>query len=223
MNITEMNYEVKYNACASIDSPFAWYALRTKSNHEKLAAMFLQAHSFETFLPLYRAPRRRQDGGTETTLPLFSGYLFCRFDARYRSPVLGALGVVAIVAFGSKPARIDDMEIEAIRKALGSGQQMEPHPYLHEGQKVRIQRGPLQGLEGILVKKRTWRMVISVEMLRRAVSVEIDPDSIAPTERCDARTHAAPRAGDMGQCGRPAYNQSSTMWMEARSSALAGV
>jgi transcription antitermination factor NusG len=88
------------------------------------------------------------------------------------------VGVVSIVAFGQKPAKIDDIEIEAIRKALGSGQNVEPYAYLHEGQRIRVERGPLRGLEGIIVKKRSWRIVISVELLRRAVAVEIDPDSI---------------------------------------------
>ncbi len=64
---------------------------------------------------------------------------------------------------------------------------MEPYPYLHKGQKIRIEKGPLRGLEGILVKKEGWQIVISVELLRRAVAVEIDPDSIAPIERYDTR------------------------------------
>jgi transcriptional antiterminator NusG len=91
------------------------------------------------------------------------------------------------VAFGGKPAPIDDAEIESLRRALGSGQEMEPYPYLHEGQKIRIEKGPLRGLEGILVKKEGWQIVISVQLLRRAVAVEIDPASIAPIERYDTR------------------------------------
>jgi transcription antitermination factor NusG len=179
MNTTDISWDGRYDACESTDSNFSWYALRTRSNYEKIAAVFLKARGFEQFLPLYRAPKRRSDRVMESSVPLFPGYLFCRFDGRYRTPILGAVGVVSIVAFGRKLAPIEDIEIEAIRKALGSGQNIEPYPYLHEGQKIRVEKGPLQGLEGIIVKKRSWRIVISVELLRRAVAVEIDPESIA--------------------------------------------
>jgi transcription antitermination factor NusG len=115
------------------------------------------------------------------------------------------MGVVSIVAFGGRHAPVDDMEIEALRKALGSGQNVEPYPYLHEGQQVRIEKGALKGLEGILVKKRSWRIVISVELLRRAVAVEIDPESISPIGSLDAR---------------PQTNVSP--WTDVRGSSLAG-
>lgn len=183
MNTTEISWEGRYDACVSAGSNLSWYALRTRSNYEKIAAAILEARGFEQFLPLYRAPKRRSNRVMESSNPLFPGYLFCRFDGRYRTPILCALGIASIVAFGGKPAQIDDMEIEAIRKALGSGQLMEPYPYLNEGQRIRIEKGPLRSLEGILVRKRGWRIVISVELLRRAVAVEIDLDSIAPIER----------------------------------------
>jgi transcription antitermination factor NusG len=171
-------------------SNLSWYALRTRSNYEKIAASFLEARGFEQFLPLYRAPKRWSDRVVEQSLPMFPGYLFCRFDGRYRAPLLSGLGIVSIVAFGGKLAQIDDIEIEGIRKALGSGHNMEPYPYLQEGQKIRIEKGPLQGLRGILVKKRSWRMVISVEMLRRSVAVEVDPGSIAPWGASNERSLA---------------------------------
>lgn len=183
MNITDINRESRYDACVSTGSNLSWYALQTRSNQEKIAAAFLKARGLEQFLPLYRAPKRWSDRVVEKTVPLFPGYLFCRFDGRYRTPILSALGVVSIVAFGGKPAQIDDKEIEAIRKALASGQNTEPYRYLDEGQLIRVETGPLQGLEGILVKKRGWRIVISVHLLRRSVAVEIDPDSIAPVKR----------------------------------------
>jgi transcriptional antiterminator NusG len=186
MNITDISCDERYDACMSAGSNLCWYALRTRSNHEKIAAAFLEDRGFEQFLPLCRAPKRWSDRTMDSSVPLFPGYLFCRFDGRYRTPILGALGVVSIVAFGDKLAQIDDGEIEAIRKAFGSGQNMEPYPYLHEGQQIRVEKGPLRGLEGILVKKRSWRIVISVQLLRRSVAVEIDPDSIAPMGTYDA-------------------------------------
>src|SRR5262249_17458751 len=133
MNATNICLDGTYNAHVSAGANLAWYALKTRSNYEKIAAAFLEARNVEQFLPLYRAPKRWSDRVIESSIPLFPGYLFCRFDARYRTPVLGALGVVSIVSFGGKLAQIGDAEIEAIRKALGSGQNMEPYPYLHEG------------------------------------------------------------------------------------------
>jgi len=180
MNITDITCGQRNDACSPTAPSLAWYALRTRSNHEKIAAAFLEAKGFEQFLPLYRAPKRWSDRVVENWLPLFPGYLFCRFDGRHRTPIMSALGVVSIVAFGSRLAPIDDMEIEAIRRALGSGQATEPYPYLQEGQKIQIKKGPLRGLEGVLVKKRSWRLVISVELLRRSVAVDIDPDSVDP-------------------------------------------
>jgi hypothetical protein len=120
------------------------------------------------------------------------------------------------VAFGGKPARIDDMEIEAIRRALGSGQNMEPYPYLHEGQRIRVEKGPLQGLEGILIKKRSWRIVISVQMLMRAVAVEIDPDSVTPIDRCEARSETGASSPDVCRCERPEFDQPAPVCMEAQ-------
>ena len=185
MTLNGMSSDERCKACVSAGSNLAWYALRTRSNYEKIAAAFLEARGFEQFLPLYRTPKRWSDRVVESSIPLFPGYLFCRFDQRYRTPILGALGVVSIVAFGGTPAPIDDKEIEAIRKAAGSGRNMEPHPYLHEGQRIRIEKGPLCGLEGILVNKRIWRIVITVQLLRRAVAVEIDPDCVTPVGHCE--------------------------------------
>jgi len=204
MNTTDVSWDEKYDACVSAGSNLCWYALRTRSNYEKIAATFLEAIGFEQFLPLYWAPKRRSDRMTESRIPLFPGYLFCRFDGRYRTPILGAVGVVSIVAFGGKPAQIDDMEIEGIRKALGSGQKVEPYPYLHEGQKVRIEKGPLRSVEGILIKKQGWRIVISVELLRRAVAVEVDPDVIAPIGLYDGQSQTDASWLGLRQGGLPA-------------------
>jgi transcription termination/antitermination protein NusG len=191
MNVNDIAVHASSDASTSLGSSFSWYALRTRSNCEKIAAASLGARCFEQFLPLYHIPKRSLDRATENSIPLFPGYLFCRFDPSCRARILGAVGVVAIVAFGGKPAPIDDSEIEGIRRALGSGQEMEPYPYLHEGQQIRIEKGPLRGLEGILIKKEGWQIVISVQLLRRAVAVEIDPDIIAPIERHDTRLQTA--------------------------------
>lgn len=179
MSVTEVNSNRIQHSFPPASSNFGWYALRTRSNCEKIAALFLQAKGYEHFLPTYLARRRKLERVVETVLPLFPGYLFCRFDASYRTPILSAVGVVSIVNFCGKFAQIDNAEIEAVRRVLGSGNTVEPYAYLREGQRIRIQRGAMQGLEGIIIKKRTWRIVISVNLLQRSVSVEIDPESVA--------------------------------------------
>jgi len=157
-----------------------WYGLRTKSNCEKLASAVLESKGYEQYLPLYRGRKRRWDRVVETQQPLFPGYVFCRFDAKQRLPIITTSGVVSIVGFGSEPAAIADHEVEAIQTVLHSGLPAEPCPFLREGQRVRINRGALENVEGVLLKKKTeWRMVVSVTMLQRSISVEIDRDWIS--------------------------------------------
>jgi transcriptional antiterminator NusG len=157
-----------------------WYAIHTRANFEKIAAAHLEAKGFEQYLPLYGVRKHWSDRVIESNIPLFPGYVFCEFDATCRSRILSTPGVVSIVGFAGKPALIADPEIKAIQKALRSEQRTEPCPYLCEGQLIRVNRGPLSGLRGILIKKRNWRIVISIEILRRSVAVEIDPDTITP-------------------------------------------
>ncbi|MGD1070157.1 MAG: UpxY family transcription antiterminator [Bryobacteraceae bacterium] len=153
-----------------------WYGIRTRSNRERIAATVLKDRGFEPFLPVYRVRRRWSDRVVTTELPLFPGYVFCRFDHQLRLPVISAPGVVSIVAFGDRPAVLPDEEIEAVRAIVDSGAAAEPAPFLREGQRIRIVHGPLKSLEGTLVHKRSaWRLVVSVEMLQRSVSVEVDP------------------------------------------------
>jgi transcription antitermination factor NusG len=162
---------------ASVRLP--WYGIRTKSNHERVAAVVLQSKGYEQYLPVYRRRRRWSDRIVETDRPLFPGYVFCRFDARKRLPIVSTPGVVSVVGFGSEPAPISDSEIEAVRAILRSGLAAEPCPFLREGQRIRVRRGSLEGLEGILLKKKSdWRIVVSVAMLQRSVAVEIDREWI---------------------------------------------
>jgi transcription antitermination factor NusG len=183
MNIADINLDGRYEARVCAGDDLSWYAIRTRSNHEKTAAALLEARGFEQFLPFRRTRKLWSDRIMESSTPLFPGYVFCRFDGKCRTPILSTQGVVSIVAFAGRPAQIADAEIEAIRAALGSGQKTELYPYLREGQKIRVEKGPLRGLEGILIKRRDWRIVISVHLLRRSVAVEIDPDSVIQIER----------------------------------------
>jgi transcriptional antiterminator NusG len=160
-------------------SRFPWFGIRTRSNQERITASVLEQKGYENYLPTYRTSRRWSDRIVESDQPLFPGYVFCRFDPKKRLPIITTPGVVSIVGFGSEPAPIADKEIEAVQSILRSGLASEPCSFLQEGQRIRVTRSSLEGLEGILVKKKTeWRMVVSISLLQRSISVEIDRDCI---------------------------------------------
>jgi transcription antitermination factor NusG len=164
---------------ASIPSPAPWYGIRTRSNFEKLATSALLNKGYEAFLPTYNERRQRSDRVVENTVPLFPGYLFCRFNTKNMTPVLSCPGVVSVVGFARQPAAIPDTQIEAVQALLQSGLPVESVGLLQEGQQVRITRGALAGLQGTLLKKKTaWKFVVSVDLLQRSVAVELDPDWI---------------------------------------------
>jgi len=171
--------EVRFSPAASAER---WYGLRTKSKFEKVAAFSLAHKGYEHYLPCYRYRRRWSDRVTEVETPLFPGYIFCRFDVYKRLPVLTTPGVVSVVGLGKQPQAIPDSEIAAVERIVSSGLHAEPWPYLRQGQRVRIERGSLSGLEGIFTrgKRDEWRIVVAVHMLQRSVSVEVDRDWIQP-------------------------------------------
>ena len=116
-------------------------------------------------------------------LALFPGYLFCRFDAATRLPILTTPGVQSVVGIAGTPAPINEEEIEAIRKVVHSSVPCEPCPYVSVGQLVRIKEGPLQGLIGFVLRIRDeHRLILSVRLLMRSVSVEIDRAGIEPIQ-----------------------------------------
>ncbi len=159
---------------------FPWYAVRTRSNQERLVASMLDGKGYEHYLPVYRCRRRWSDRIVITEVPLLPGYVFCRFDYLQRLPIMTTPGVVSIIGCGSEPAPIPDSEIQAIETVLRSGLAAEPHPFLRIGQRVRINHGALKDIEGILVRKKSeWRLVVSVSLLQRSVSVEIDRSCIS--------------------------------------------
>jgi len=183
--ITHSETSKKLNLQA-IDVPNAecqlpWFAIRTRSNFEKIASVALENKGMTPYLPTYRDRRRWSDRVVVSDTPLFRGYVFCKFDPLNRLPVLTTVGVISIVGCGTEPAPIDELEIEAIQTILRSGLATEPCPFLKEGQMVRVTRGSLTGVEGILTKKKSdFRLVISVTMLQRSISVEIDREWIKP-------------------------------------------
>jgi transcription antitermination factor NusG len=158
-----------------------WFALRTKPQREKVVASALRSKGYEEFLPLYRSRRRWSDRIKEMDLPLFPGYVFCRFDVHSRLPILVTPGVLLIVGIGKTPLAVNDSEIAALQSIVKSGLQAEPWPFLKVGQRVRIDQGSLEGVEGILTAiKKPCRLVVSVTLLQRSVAVEIDQDWATP-------------------------------------------
>ena len=153
----------------------AWHALHTRYQHEKVVAELLTREGFETFLPLYTTVHRWKDRIKRLSLPLFPCYVFLRGGVDRRLQILNTPGVHAIVETAGRPGVIPEPEIAAIRRAVENSLQIEPHPFLANGDWVRIKTGPLVGLEGFLVRKQDQlRLVLSVEMLGRAVAVEVD-------------------------------------------------
>jgi transcription antitermination factor NusG len=158
-----------------------WFAVHVSSQHERLAIQVLQHKEYETFLPLYKVRRRWSDRFKIIEAPLFPGYIFCRIDPRNQLAVLTTPGVVQIVGFGKAPAPVEESEIAALRAIVNYELPAKPWPYLREGQRVRIEYGPLTGVEGILLKfKNQHRLVASVTLLQRSVAVELDDDWVSP-------------------------------------------
>jgi transcription antitermination factor NusG len=159
----------------SFAAPFPWYAIRTLSNHERVATQVLRGKGYEPYLPVYRHSYRRADVVVQNEYPIFPGYVFCRFDVEKRLPILTTTGVISVLGFGKEPVPIADEEIEAVKAVLRSGLPAEPCAYLREGQRVRVKEGSLAGVEGILFRKKNHcRVVVSVTMLQGSISVEID-------------------------------------------------
>lgn len=158
-----------------------WYAVHTRSRHEKTASEQLFCREVETFLPLYRTTRRWRNGDHDVRLPLFPGYTFVRITADDRLKVLKVPGVVRLVGFNGTPIPLEDQEVEGLRRALTSGVKASPHPYLNVGRRVRITAGPLVGHEGILVRRKgTLRVILSIDLIQRSVLVDLGTNELEP-------------------------------------------
>jgi len=158
-----------------------WWALYTRHQHEKTVATMLSAKGFEVFLPLYESTRRWKDRSKLITLPLFPCYVFLRGGLDRRLQVVTTPGVHMILLRGECVAVIPEAEIQAIRRAVEGPFRIEPHPFLKCGERVRVTRGSLEGVEGILVRKKNlYRLVLSVDMMAKSVAMEIDATDVEP-------------------------------------------
>ena len=157
------------------DSDENWFALWTRSRHEQVVREQLEQKQIETFLPTVTRWSRWKDRKKKIDWPLFPGYCFARFDPRERLPVLKCTGVVSIISFEGEPAPIPEQEIDGIRRLVLSDLAYDPCPMIREGMMVEVVHGPLSGVIGRLVRKNDKaRLVLSVDLIGQAVSVEVD-------------------------------------------------
>lgn len=168
----------------------AWYAAYTCANHERQVAKQFGNRGLEYFLPQYEAVHKWQDRRVRLQLPLFPGYVFVRMALRDRLRALQVTSVVRLVGFGDEPAALDSQEIETLRNGLQHCRHAQPHPYLAIGKRVRIGYGPLTGLDGILLRRKgKWRLVVSIELIGRAIIVDVDSGDVLPLRDTYKESH----------------------------------
>ena len=156
-----------------------WFAIRTKSNREFLVSEALAGKGYEVLFPRYSTnPRLRAREAPQVTKPLFPGYLFSRFDASARLPILTIPGVLNVVSNGKVPIPLDDREIDSVKVLALSRLPVHPHNYFRPGDLVRITEGPLAGAEGSILHTDCKKLVVSITLLQRSVAVEIAPEWI---------------------------------------------
>lgn len=164
------------------DSEYCWYAVHVRSRHEfKVMDRFTRAH-IEAFLPVVERLNRWKDRKKLVSFPLFAGYIFVHIKKSYEDmlPVLKTNGVVRFIGLiPGEPEPVPEDQIISLQKLVESKETLDPYPYLKEGQRVRIKRGPLTGVEGLLVQRPGQHMlVLSVDILQQGVSLKIDASDV---------------------------------------------
>jgi transcription antitermination factor NusG len=166
-----------YSTIAPCSQSLPWHAIKVRTRSEPVAVAALRNKGYHTLAPTIAERRRYSDRMTVVQTPAFPGYIFCRLDANQKVPVLSCPAVDSIVSFGGVMATVPDEEIDAVCRLLDAGAR--PRPYLAAGQKIRIEYGSLAGLEGILERVgKQNRIVASVQLLQRSVTLDIDEDQI---------------------------------------------
>jgi len=161
----------------------AWYAVRIRSRHEKVATDQLQRQGIETYLPVVAQIHQWSDRKKRVDLPLFTGYAFVRFEPTSpdRLRVLKTHGVVGFVGPRWEQTPVPEEQIRSIQGVLASGIAPAEHAYLKAGQRVRIRGGALDGVEGILSSLNGDRsLVITVEPISRSISIRVEGYEVDP-------------------------------------------
>jgi transcription antitermination factor NusG len=189
------------NLASALGGRSGWHVLYTRHQHEKSVNRVLENRGFETFLPLCRTASRWKDRTKIIDRPLFPCYVFFRMTENEWLTVLKTPGVHMIVAGGNGPAIVPEEEIDALRRLTQSAGIVEPHPFLRSGDRVRVKSGPLEGMEGILIRKKNMcRLIVGIEILGKAAAAEIDAvlvEQVAerPRRILDSRELAASLVG----------------------------
>jgi transcription antitermination factor NusG len=158
-----------------------WFALYVRSHFERSVEDHLKHKGYSAFSPFYQTVRKRSGRSKVLDLPLFPGYVFCRFNPHKRLPILKTPGLVNILGAGHVPEPIKLSEIRSVQAVADSGQPVQPWPFLNEGHRVRIEAGPLSGTEGTLLRvKNQLRLIVSITMLQRSMAVEVDQQVVRP-------------------------------------------
>ncbi len=155
-----------------------WYAVYTRSRHEKLVHETLVEKGLESFLPLRQVLSQWKDRRKWVDKPLFPGYVFVRTEQTHLYEVAMVRGVAYVLSNGGKPVAVPDDQVQAVRQIVEAPYPTVPWPWLKKGKRVRVTVGPLAGLETQIVERKTNRksyLVVSVDLLGRSVAVEIDP------------------------------------------------
>jgi transcriptional antiterminator NusG len=181
MNVPEVVADhAEAGALSGLGEP-GWFAIWTRSRHEQVVREQLLRKQIEVFLPTVTRWSRWKDRRKQIDWPLFPGYCFARFDPGHRVPVLKCTGVVSIVSQDGEPALIPEHEIEGIRVLVESELAYDPCPLIREGMMVEVTHGPLRGVAGRLLRKGAHaRLILSVDLIGQAVSVEVDAADVRP-------------------------------------------
>jgi transcription antitermination factor NusG len=160
-----------------------WYAVWSRSRHEKMVASALTNVGVTTFLPMVTETHRWSDRRKSVNVPLFPGYVFVQIQNSLEAQlqVLKTSGVVQLVGNRQGAVPIQDKEIDDVRAVLEQRVSFSPYPFLQLGQRVRIRGGSLDGIEGILVERdSSSKLVISIELTRRSLAVSVYNFDVEP-------------------------------------------
>jgi transcription antitermination factor NusG len=188
------------SSITAISAELPWFAIQVRTRYEKQVAQSIETKNIHTFLPLYAARRRWSDRTKEVHVPLFDGYVFCQLDPCERMPVLVTPGVLQFVGIGKTPVPVEQGEIAAIQKLVQFGSVVRPWPFLRDGERVRVDDGPLRNVEGILLRgEDADEVVVSITLLQRSVAVKIDRALVTPIRPWMRKPAAAETSSEEAQ------------------------
>ena len=168
----------RFNTSA-VQTSKAWFAVRVREKFRPFAEELFTAQGIEFFSPMITEMRQWSDRRKPVLVPLFAGYVFCRFDPSFQLAILRTLGVIDIVRSGSKLCEVDPRELQAVEQALQSKQPIEPIASLVTGQRVRVSSGPLKHVEGVLMECRSqYKLVLGVTMMNRSIAVQVERSQV---------------------------------------------